>query len=283
MCFLFFPPVLKVFVNCLCFSACFLCFSRTKRKFNGRWIVFFIVFVFEMCVKRRKEKGKECSILEKRKADDCSWGVKQEGWIDCRSNFFQCSCMIGQQSPDNDVTKGNEEGSRKVYKEIDCRERTIVSTQRNRFTQFQDYFWSNCLRLEREKMSLRDFYTNQCVMLLVDIDENCEAGDLAKVVEITEDEIYIQYSTERGMTSKPIKVTTDSIEPFRYFFWFFFSFHLSIRTMCYIHSLFIFFYIFWFIFLWREFIWKEKEKKKRKRKMFLWWSIIIDKHVYHDG
>ena len=60
------------------------------------------------------------------------------------------------------------------------------------------------------------FYTNQCVILKEDIDQECEAGDLAKIVEILNDDIYIQYSTERGHTSKPIKVNKNSIEPFKF-------------------------------------------------------------------
>ena len=68
--------------------------------------------------------------------------------------------------------------------------------------------------MESKKHTIEDYKTNQCVVLLVDIDENCQEGDLAKVVEISNGQIYIQYSTERGMTSKPILVSPDMIEPF---------------------------------------------------------------------
>ena len=64
--------------------------------------------------------------------------------------------------------------------------------------------------------SFTQFYTNQCVVLMEDINEECEAGDLAKVVEINGSDIYIQYSTERGHTSKPIKVTSKTIQPFKF-------------------------------------------------------------------
>ena len=65
-------------------------------------------------------------------------------------------------------------------------------------------------------MSLPNFYANQCVILKEDIDQNCEAGDLAKIVAITNGNIFIQYSTERGIASKPILVSSESIEPFHF-------------------------------------------------------------------
>ena len=69
---------------------------------------------------------------------------------------------------------------------------------------------------EKKQLTIEDYRTNQCVVVLVDIDENCTEGDLAKIVEISNGNIYIQYSSERGMTSNPIQVTLDMIEPFTF-------------------------------------------------------------------
>ena len=67
-------------------------------------------------------------------------------------------------------------------------------------------------------MSFEQFRTNDCVVLLKDVDDNCQEGDLAKIVEINSDQIYIQYSTERGYTSKPIQIDVKYIKPFRFYY-----------------------------------------------------------------
>ncbi|GAB1221005.1 hypothetical protein ENUP19_0062G0007 [Entamoeba nuttalli] len=64
--------------------------------------------------------------------------------------------------------------------------------------------------------SEEQFYINQCIILLIDIDENCKKGDLAKVVKVNQKEktVLIQYSTERGYTSQPILIQMDLIKPY---------------------------------------------------------------------
>ena len=65
---------------------------------------------------------------------------------------------------------------------------------------------------EKKQLTIEDYRTNQCVVVLVDIDENCTEGDLAKIVDDCSNTKVIfdlPNETERQGFSKATKARLD--------------------------------------------------------------------------